>query len=354
VSRFRPFRLTRRVPAHTIEQMNEPRTDVRIERTTIPPRISEADYRLCVRAAMLHYQEGLTQSEIGAQLGYSRIKINRVLGMARSHGILEIRVKVPADWHLELEADLIRSFGLRDAVVVAADQSGRPLEAVLAEGAATWLARHIRPAMRVGLGIGRTVAHLPDRFRLDQPIDCTFIEVVGSIYTRDWAKYDVTSRMAELAGGTREVLQAPGFVTDPDLGVLLTKEPSVADALNRARESDITIQSVGPVDTSAILFEYGVLTTDDLEDLHERGAVGDALGYYYDLEGNPVPFHTDSNVIGVGLDDLRRVPWSMVVAGGPQKVEPIIGGLRGGYFNVLITDDVTAKALIEASAGDGP
>lgn len=332
--------------------MNELRTDVRVERAAVPPGISEADYRLCVRAAMLYYQEGLTQSEIGIQLGYSRIKINRVLGMARTYGILEIRVKVPVEWHLELEADLIRSFGLRDAVVVSADQSGRELESVLAEGAAAWLARHIQPAMRVGLGIGRTVAHLPERFGLDQPIDCTFIEVVGSVYTRDWAKFDVTSKMAELAGGTREVIQAPGFVTDSDLGVLLSKEPSVADALNRARESDIAIQSVGPVDTSAILFQYGVLTSDDLEDLHQRGAVGDALGYYYDLEGSPVPFHTDSNVIGVGLDDLRRVPWSVVVAGGPEKVQPIIGGLRGGYFNVLITDDVTANAVVTANAGD--
>lgn len=318
----------------------------------IPTGISEADYRLSVRAAVLYYQQGLTQSEIGERLGYSRVKISRVLAMAREQGILEIRVKVPVGWHLELEAELAKLYGLRDVVVVSVDQSGRSTESVLAAGAAGWLADHLKSGMRVALGIGRTMAHLPERFRLAHPVECSFVEMIGAAYTSDWARFDVTSKMAELAGGTREALRTPGFVTDPDLGALLGKEPSVAEALKRARESDIIIQSVGPANTSAILFQYGVLTADDLEDLRQRGAVGDALGYYFDLDGNRVPSRTDSNLVGVGLEDLRDVPWSVVVAGGAEKLQPIIGGLHGGYFNVLVTDDVTARSLVAAAGGE--
>jgi DNA-binding transcriptional regulator LsrR (DeoR family) len=327
--------------------MNSLRTDVHIEWAATPPGVSEADYRLCVRAAMLYYRDGLSQSEIGDQLGYSRIKINRVLGMARTLGILEIRVKVPAGWHIELESDLASAYGLRGAVVISSDSTEPVTASALAEGAATWLTQHIQPKMRIGLGIGRTLSHLPETFRLPQPVDCTFIEVLGTVYTQDWATLDVTSKMAELAGGSREVLQAPGFVTNPDLGLLLAKEPAVADALKRARESDIMMQSVGPVDTSAILYLSGVLGSDDLADLTRRGAVGDALGYYYNIEGKRVQSRTDSNLIGIDLDDLRDVPWSVLVAGGTHKVEPIVGGLRGGYFNVLVTDDTTAAALLE-------
>lgn len=328
------------------------RTDVQPESAGVLPGISEADYRLAVRAAMLYYQAGLTQSEIGARLGYSRIKINRVLSLARSHGILEVQVKVPPGWHVDIETELIRVFGLRDAVVVSADQSGRTLESMLAEGAAQFLLAQLQPGMRVGLGMGRTIANLPERFRPDRRIDCTFIELIGATYNADWARYDVTSKMAELAGGTREVMRVPGFVTDPSLGSRLAQEPSVADALARARQSDIMVQSVGPADTTAILFESGVLAADDLVDLRERGAVGDALGYYFDIDGNRVRSRTDSNLIGVDLDDLRSVPWSVLVAGGPSKVPPIVGGLRGGYFNTLVTDDVTANTILDAHAGD--
>ena len=295
---------------------------------------------------MLH-KAGLTQSEIGERLGYSRIKINRVLALARVHGVLEVMVNVPAGWHVELETELIRLFGLRDVVIVSAEESGRSLESVLAEGAAGFLAEHLEAGMRVGIGIGRTVAHLPERFRPDRRIDCSFIELVGAAYTSDWARFDVTFRMAELAGGKREALQAPGYLTDPDLSTRLALEPAVAETLDRARASDVMIQSVGPVDTSAILFQYGVLTIDDLDDLRDRGAVGDALGYYYDIDGNHVESRTDPNLIGIGLDDLRHVPWSVLVAGGPAKVTPIVGGLRGGYFNTLVTDDETAQTLID-------
>jgi len=331
--------------------MNSERTDVQVVDTHRRAGISHADYRLCVQAAMLYYQDGLTQREIGEKLGYSRIKINRVLSLAREIGILEIRIKAPPDWHLDLGTDLLRMFGLRDAVVVPSSGEGDTLVSALAEGAATWLSEQLEPGMRVGFGIGRTVSRLPETFHVDQPIDCTFIEVVGSIYAQEWDRFDVTSRMAQLAGGSREILQSPRVVTDPDLGALLAREPSVADALNRARESDIIIQSVGPVDTSAILFQSGVLGPDDLEELRNRGAVGDALAYYYDIRGNRVRSRTDSNLIGIDLDDLKNVPRSVVVAGGERKVDPILGALRGGYFNVLVTDATTARSLLDADDG---
>ena len=169
------------------------------------------------------------RARLVTQLGYSRIKINRVLGQARTAGILEIQIKVPTGWHVELETDLIRVFGLRDAVVVTAEQSGRSLESVLGEGAAGLLTEQLQPGMRIGLGIGRTMAHLPERFRPERHIDCSFIELIGAAYNQDWARFDVTSKMAELAGGTRESLQVPGFLTDPDLSTRLALEPSIAD-----------------------------------------------------------------------------------------------------------------------------
>jgi DNA-binding transcriptional regulator LsrR (DeoR family) len=35
------------------------------------------------------------------------------------------------------------------------------------------------------------------------------------------------------------------------------------------------------------------------------------------------------------------------MAGGSTKVHPILGALRGGYLDVLITDDVTAASVLE-------
>jgi lsr operon transcriptional repressor len=74
--------------------------------------------------------------------------------------------------------------------------------------------------------------------------------------------------------------------------------------------------------------------------------VGDALGHYFDANGDPVSTFLDDRVIGLGLDDLKRIPWSVVVAGGQEKQKVVQAALQGGYFNVLITDTDTAAYLL--------
>jgi dihydroxyacetone kinase-like protein len=38
------------------------------------------------------------------------------------------------------------------------------------------------------------------------------------------------------------------------------------------------------------------------------------------------------------------------VAGGAEKVPAILGALRGGYVKVLVTDTITAQAVLDAAA----
>jgi deoxyribonucleoside regulator len=51
-------------------------------------------------------------------------------------------------------------------------------------------------------------------------------------------------------------------------------------------------------------------------------------------------------VIGIELDQLRRVPRSILVCGGAAKHEAILAALRGNLGDVLITDQFTASALL--------
>ena len=62
--------------------------------------------------------------------------------------------------------------------------------------------------------------------------------------------------------------------------------------------------------------------------------------------GSHVPFWTDDMHIGLTLADLTKVPLSALVAGGRDKLPAIAGALRGAFFNVLVTDAETARALI--------
>jgi DNA-binding transcriptional regulator LsrR (DeoR family) len=157
--------------------------------------------------------------------------------------------------------------------------------------------------------------------------------------------------LAEIAGGRAELLYAPNMVSSPELLRRLISEPGIAEALERARHCDIILQSIGTVDETAILYIEDRISLEELQDLQRSGAVGDALGQYFDENGNPVSTFLDDRVIGISLADLRRTPWSVVVAGGEEKHHVIQAALEGGFFNVLVTDIETAKYLLADHEG---
>ena len=115
---------------------------------------------------------------------------------------------------------------------------------------------------------------------------------------------------------------------------------------------DVALVGIGqfsPSPHSSMLFaEY----MDDtlMQDLEQRGAVGDICGRFFDATGQHQivkPGH-----IGISLEQLRALDNVVAVAGGEDKVAAILGALRGGYPNVLVTDTITAQAVLEAQGID--
>ncbi len=86
--------------------------------------------------------------------------------------------------------------------------------------------------------------------------------------------------------------------------------------------------------------------------LRRLGAVGDVCVRYFDADGVPIQTPLNDRVIGMELDQLRRVKRSVGIAGGKRKLAAIRGAVRGGFINVLITDLFTAQALV--SGDDDP
>ncbi|MDY6873297.1 MAG: sugar-binding transcriptional regulator [Chloroflexota bacterium] len=320
----------------------------------LSPDMDLEESRLCVRVAKLYYEGELTQQEIARKLGLSRIKVHRVLNRARELGVVEIKIHAPPNSKfVEQEHLLTVAYDLRDAVVVQTPSAIEKLYVSLAQGAARWLANRLEPGIRVGVGLGRTISHIPQFFSVDQQMDCTFMEVVGgsSENSGGFAKYNITSKLAEIAGGRAELLYAPNMVSSPELLRRLISEPGIAEALERARHCDLILQSVGTVDETAILYVEDRISLAELQDLQRSGAVGDALGQYFDENGNPVSTFLDERVIGLNLADLKRTPWSVVVAGGEEKHHVVRAALKGGFFNALVTDIETAKYLLSDYEG---
>ena len=52
-------------------------------------------------------------------------------------------------------------------------------------------------------------------------------------------------------------------------------------------------------------------------------------------------------MIGLSLEDIKKAENVICVAGLEMKAEAILGAVRGGYIDTLITDENAARKMIE-------
>ena len=306
---------------------------------------------LLARVAWLYYIENLTQKEIARRFNMSRVKVTRLLKKAREEGLVEIRIANVRTSHLPLESSLRKEFGLSDAMVIPTPVRPQDLRPALGEAAAAYLSRILRPGVLVGLGMGRTLAEIPGHMEPQKNGICHFIEMVGGIGRGlSFDSYKVSSLLADHCGGEVEHIYTPVIVETAAARQALLCDPQIRSALDRAAKSDLALVSVGTVDRDSFLFQAGYTDEAGIEMLQNRGAVGDILGHFFDINGQPVPCPIDDRLIGLSLDELKHIPMVVCVAGGPPKVQSILGALRGGCVNALITDEDTARAIVERGA----
>jgi len=60
----------------------------------------------------------------------------------------------------------------------------------------------------------------------------------------------------------------------------------------------------------------------------------------------PVSGIYDDRLIGITLDNLKRIPQRICIAGGPEKREALHGVLGAGYATHFVTDETSAAALL--------
>jgi DNA-binding transcriptional regulator LsrR (DeoR family) len=128
--------------------------------------MADEDEQLRVRVAWLYFMEGLTQADIAAKLGITRLRANRLLGEARESGLVNIQVNARLSGCVALERELIAEAGLKDAVIVPTPADAEQIHAVLGRATADYLARHLGESRVRAVGIGwgatlrETVRHL--------------------------------------------------------------------------------------------------------------------------------------------------------------------------------------------------
>lgn len=300
----------------------------------------------------MYYFDNFTQDQIADNLRISKSAVSRLLKKGREKGIITFHIKEPGDRWSSLEEKLERAFKLKEAVVVS-DEGIDSVEAIkkkVAKAAALLLQRRIREKDIVALSWGTTLAEVAKALNPSFRLNIEVVPLVGGIDDkgRDIHSNEIARRISEAFGGRYYVLNAPVIINDLAVKKALEKEKSIKAVIEKAKSADMAVVGIGIPKPNSTMVKRGYFTAREFAELTKKGATGDICTNFYDIQGNICEFSLDSKRIGLGLKELKPIPNVIGVASGEEKQEAILGALRGGYINMLVTNKRVAEHLINA------
>ena len=85
---------------------------------------------------------------------------------------------------------------------------------------------------------------------------------------------------------------------------------------------------------------------NELVSLHQQGAAGEIISWVYDHNGNIIDCSLNQHVTSVAIAEFSPKP-VIGIAAGEDKVTPIYAAMKSGLITGLITNEYTAKRLLE-------
>jgi deoxyribonucleoside regulator len=302
-----------------------------------------------IEAAKLYYLLDYNQNEIAKILGVSRPTVSRFLQQAKSDGIVQINIMDPTEDVLNLAIQLENKFKLKKAIVASIPQfENHIIKNYLGEKAAAYLNEIVKDDDIVGVTWGTTLYHIAIELKQKFVKDVKVVQLKGGVSHAETNTY--ASEILYLFGKAYNTaphnLPLPAIVDHVVVKQAMEADRHIRKILELGKQANIALFTIGSIKKDSLLFQLGYFTESDLESLYGK-AVGDISSRFFDKDGKVCNQSLNDRTLGIGLDDLRKKEHSILVAGGPNKIEGIYGALKGQYANVLITDQFTAHFLLD-------
>ena len=314
-------------------------------------------YDIMLKAAYLYYVDDRTQSEISALLNISRPTIIKLLNQAKEDGIVKIEVVDirKSNRYIKMESELRGILNVDDVKIVEAKEDEfSEIANVIGAEAASYLSNMAKSNMRIGIGWGKTLESLsytmkPNRGK--KGID--FLPLLGCPGSGANMGYTMFSnntceRIAmNFEESSMNYLFAPLVAQNETIAKTFLKSDNVKMVKDKMDKLDIAMVGLDGGIAYSTTIEYEKFDKSDIEELRRARMVGNICCRFYDVEGTLCDIPLNRRVISISAEQIKKTPLVIAAAGGKHKIESIVGAARGGLFNVLITDQITAQRLID-------
>ncbi|MBJ7556925.1 sugar-binding transcriptional regulator [Marinomonas spartinae] len=309
------------------------------------------DKRLLVKIATLYYQDGLKQAQIADKLRLSQSQVSRSITRCLKEGIVKINVVQPPNVFIALEHTIQQTFSVPNVIVVDVEDNptDHTIKRAIGSAAAYYLENSLKKSDLIGISSwSDTIRSMVDSLTPGKIQAKGVIQLLGGVgHNGNIQATILTQTMADILSCPAHMLPAQSIEQSVDEKEKLLNTSGVSEVVAMFDDVNIAIVGIGLLEPSNLLRNSGnYYDKTTLKMLADRGAVGDISLHYYNASGVDVLEPSENPVIGMTLNQLQHCEHVVGVAGGIDKVEAIKGALRGGYIDVLITDRVTAEAII--------
>lgn len=297
----------------------------------------------------LHHIDKISQKELASIYKVSTATISRTLQEAEDLEIVSIKVNDILGTKRRLENDLESKYNLKKAIISFVPYNDENLiKNIIGKSAASFINEIVQENMTVGIAWGSSLYEMV-KFLKSKPLNnlkvVDLIGSVGKLFSNINAS-ELARKFAQNFNAKNYFLNSLAMVQNKETKEYLLKEKEIRDVLDMVKELDMAIISIGTVSFDSIIVRDLKIDKDTLENIKSKGALGDICFRFFDKNGNKVDTEFDNRIVGIDLEDFKKVKIKVCVSGGLSKLEAIEAAVKNKLVDILITDNMVSESLL--------
>ena len=302
------------------------------------------------KIARLYYIGNLTQQEIADNLNISRTKVSRYLEKAREEKIVEIKINSPQEDYADLEYEIEKRYKLKECIVVPTYDKREEILRYMANALTEKFKRIIKDGDYFGIGWGTSLKAITDYLDPEIKVDIKVVPLIGGIGKVGTGIHtnSVARTLANKLGGISYMINSPAILDSSEAKEIMQNDSNTREIIDMSDRVSTAMVGMSDIGLQSTLIKTGDFKVEEFNYLDSLGVVGDINLIFIDENGKYIQNEINKRIITTPIEIIKKIENIIGVGFGDRKLKVILGALRGGIINILLTDETTAKSIVSS------
>jgi deoxyribonucleoside regulator len=305
---------------------------------------------LIYKIAKLHYIDKISQKNLASIYNLSTATISRFINEAEELGIVDIKIRDIAGANRKIENKIKEKYDLKRVnVTVVPYDDKNIIKSIIGKSAASLIGKLLRDNLRIGIAWGQSIHEMIKFLDYKYYRNIKVVDLIGNVgkLYYDISASSLAQEFARKINAKNYFMSSLAIVKNKEIRDLIVKEDEIKDVIEMTKDLDIAIISIGIPDIESSIIANLKYGKDIVLEARKKKAVGDICLRFFDNDGQKIKTSFDNRIVGIDLDDYKKIKTKICISGGLHKFEAIKSALKNKLIDILITDNLVANKLLE-------